>query len=205
MRRAVIIGNGPVEADLGKRIDAADIVIRFNEPPYEPLRTGTKSDILFVVNSGKSMQGRLENPAYLSSPHVANASEIILPYEPSVIARYHPKPNVLSRIKGRKADWTGEAVAMFEQAGKAVAVLPAAFYEKCCETLGIAVGQRRSIFPSTGFVAIVHALERYPAVEWRVEICGFGWHGWKRHDWQAERIWVDRQMAASSIRFIERA
>lgn len=192
-KRVSIIGNGPVEAGSGAAIDAADMVIRFNEPWQPPEDIGSRTDILFLVNSGKSMQARLANAQYLESNPFRAAKEIILPYHPSVIARYHRRPNLLSRLKGRRADWTWQTIEALGERGKPVTVLPVSFYEQGCEELGIAPAQMQKLFPSTGFLGIRYALARFPAPEWSIEIRGFSWKGWKRHDWELERNWATRK------------
>jgi hypothetical protein len=197
-RAVAIVGNGPLADGLGGRIDASDMVIRFNEPAFQPERSGSRTDILFLMNSGKSMQARLSDPAFQRSPFFAGAGRIILPYHPSIIAKYHPKPNPLSRLKGRKADWTAETLQMCREAGKEVLVLPPEFYEESCAELSIAPAERSRVFPSTGFLGIRYALANFPAPEWRIEIRGFGWTGWKRHDWESEKKWVERHLGQPS-------
>ena len=191
MRRIVIIGNGIIEDGLCGIIDRADIVIRFNEPVFRPSIAGTKTDILFAVSSGQAMQRWVSSENYLSIPYVASAREIILPFAPSIIEKYHPQPGLVRRLKGRRSDWTREAVSMFAQANKLVSVLPDAMYYRCCEELQIDEQSRKIFFPSTGFIAIQHCLQTYPSSSWRLEICGFTWEGWKRHNWQAEKGWVE--------------
>jgi hypothetical protein len=198
-RRVVIIGNGPIEAGLADSIGAADLVIRFNQPPHPPETAGSRTDILFLMNSGKSMQARLADRAFWEQPLLRDAGQVILPYHPSIIARYHPKPNLLSRLKGRKADWTRETTARLGAMGKPVYVLPAAFYEESCADLGIARSDLRKVFPSTGFLGIRYALQNFTAPEWMVEICGFGWTGWKRHDWERERKWVRQRLETAGL------
>jgi hypothetical protein len=127
---------------------------------------------------------------------------VILPYHPSVIARYHPKPNPLSRLKGRRADWTEKAVDVFGAAGKEVTILPPDFYEECCEELGIGAGERRKTFPSTGFLAVIYAMREYSPAGWAINLFGFGWQGWKRHDWEAERKWVKAKISSEQVKVV---
>ncbi|WP_163267855.1 glycosyltransferase family 29 protein [Chelativorans alearense] len=199
MKSLAIVGNGPLGADAAAAIDGCDRVIRFNRPRHTPAEGGEKTDILFFMNSGKGTQAVLADPAYPLEPAVANCRRVILPYHPSIIARYHPKPNMLSRLKGRRADWTERAIEVFGAAGKEVAILPPVFYEECCAELGIAAGERSRIFPSTGFLAIVYATRKFSQDEWRIRLFGFGWEGWKRHDWEREKMWVERQIKSGAV------
>lgn len=190
-RRVTIVGNGPLPDGAAERIDASDAVIRFNNPVHSIETAGLRTDILFVLNSGKSMQARLADPAFATSPFFLAAREIVLPYDPEIIRKYHPKPNLLSYyISGRRADWTEQTVRAFEAVGKTVRVLSAAFYEECCDELGITKTDRARIFPSTGFIGIRYAMAHYPKPGWTIDINGFSWTGWKRHDWHAEEKWA---------------
>jgi hypothetical protein len=188
------VGNGPIPGGCAAEIDSSNLVVRFNESPNALDRTGTKTDLLFLANSGKHMQARLADPSYTASAVVRNAPKIILPFHPAIVARYHPKPSVLSRLMGRRADWTVPALQHFGKAGKEVSVLPPQFYEDCCEELGIGVKERRRRFPSTGFIGIRYAMVNFPADHSAIRLYGFGWEGWKRHAWDAEREWVKQRL-----------
>lgn len=192
--RIAIVGNGPVEGRPGAHIDSADIVVRFNEPADAPETTGVKTDILFLMNSGKTMQARLSNPEFRRSRFFAGAARIILPYHPSIIARYHPKPNLLSRLKGRRADWTAETVDLCRQAGKEILILSPEFYEESCAELGIAQAARNQVFPSTGFLGIRYMLQEVAKTPEEIVLYGFSWQGWKRHDWDGERDWAQANL-----------
>jgi hypothetical protein len=199
VKRIVIVGNGPVEPGLAQTIDSADTVIRFNEANIQPDLTGSKTDILFLMNSGKSMQARLENPAYWQASFVKDAKEIILPYHPSIVRQYHPRPNLLSRLKGRKADWTDETVKKAESLGKHVTVLSAEFYYETCRILDISKDQLSSVFPSSGLLAIRSVIETQKAAPTQIQFCGFSWQGWKRHSWDNEQHWVSEQIRLGKI------
>jgi hypothetical protein len=184
---------------LAARVDEADLVIRFNLPQGGPERIGLRTDMLFLINSGKAMQAWLADPAFWASPHVISAKRVVLPLHPAVIRDHHPRPNILSRLKGRRADWTAAAIAALGAAGKETSVLPVPFYASACEELGIAESRRGEVFPSTGFLGLFYALNVFAPPQWRVELAGFGFSGWKRHDWQAERLWVGRAVAQGRL------
>jgi hypothetical protein len=188
--RVAIVGNGPIAEGRAAEIDSSDLVVRFNESLNPLDRTGTKTDLLFLANSGKHMQARLTDPAYMAFAVVQNAPKIILPYHPTIIARYHPKPNMISRLMGRRADWTAPAIDYFGRAGKEIAVLPPQFYEECCEELRINAAERHRVFPSTGFIGIRYVLKVVNAEPSAITLFGFTWEGWKRHAWDAEREWI---------------
>ena len=189
-KQLFVIGNGPVGDDIGGNVDAADFVVRFNEPKASIGMSGTKTDWLFINNAGKPMQRRLTDPGYCSSPIVTAARRVFLVYHPDIIRRYHPKPNLLSRIKGRRADWTLPALGMYGRVGKEVTIFPPSTYEDGCKALGIPPGEMKSVFPSTGFFGIRYVLREFRAEEWCINVCGFTWEGWKRHSWGDEHRWA---------------
>lgn len=194
-KRLVIVGNSPLPENARERIDAADAVMRFNQPPHSVEEAGFKTDVLFVSNAGNPMQRRLENSSYPRSPVFMAAKEVVFSYSPEVIRRYHPKPNLLSRLRGRKSDWTRQASALFEGAGKPVTIMSTQFYVECCEILGIAEAERRRLFPSSGFIGFRYGLQKFPAPEWSIDILGFTWEGWAKHPWKAEREWIGRHLS----------
>ena len=187
-----VVGNAPLHEDFSARIDACDVVIRFNSAPEHGRNGGRKTDILFLMNSGKSMQENLADPAFLGKQVFHDAGFILLPYHPEIIRRYHPQPNFLSRLKGRKADLTWEVVRAAGDLQKRVTILPPNFYEEGCVELSIPEEERRKVFPSTGFLGILYAMRKFPLAKGDLSLYGFGWRGWKRHPWDAEREWVTR-------------
>ncbi len=190
-----IVGNGSIPEGHAAEIDDCDIVMRFNESSNGPDRTGTKTDLLFLVNSGKPIQKWLASPQFIASPAFSNAERLVFPYHPTIIARYLPKPNLLSRAKGRRADWTMRAIDQFGRAGKEILILPPDFYEECCDELGISPSDRRRVFPSTGFIGIRYALTLWPTADNRYKLFGFSWEGWKRHSWDVEREWIGARLS----------
>jgi hypothetical protein len=198
-KRLFIVGNGPLPRDMSAEIDSADFVVRFNEPKASIGMSGTKTDWLFLNNCGKPMQRRVENPAYVESPIVKAARWVFFAYHPIVAKRYQVKPNILSRLKGRRADWTGAALDMFGRAGKEVVILPSTFYEEGCAELGIPKSQMTKVFPSTGYFGIRYVLREFPSDIWEIHLCGFTWEGWKRHAWGDERRWVQTMVKERAI------
>jgi hypothetical protein len=198
VKRVIVVGNGPKEAGLSSLIDSADVVIRFNEPDASQ-RAGRKTDIMFVMNSGKTMEARLKNDAYWQSSYFQDSHLIVLPYHPSIIRDYHPRPNLLSRLKGRRADWTEQTSEKIAALGKTASVLPREFYLSTCDELGLARGQLHTVFPSAGILGIRYALQEFKSEQWQVGYCGFSFEGWKRHAWPNERAWVAQKVRQNKL------
>ncbi|MFJ6327232.1 MULTISPECIES: glycosyltransferase family 29 protein [unclassified Rhizobium] len=198
-KTAFIIGNGSLEHDLSGAIDNADFVMRFNEPNLADDKSGSRTDVLMLAASSKALHLRMADPAFLENAALKSAKILMLAYHPEVIRKYHPRPNIFQRLRGRRADWTTQAIELMGHAGKEIRIMPPQFYADGCAELGIAASRMRKVFPSTGFLGIRYALANLPTSEWQISLCGFGWQGWKRHDWQNERSWVESKIASGLI------
>ncbi|MGU3400591.1 hypothetical protein ACLBWS_12750 [Brucellaceae bacterium D45D] len=198
-KQLVIVGNAPLPRPLAEEINAADYVVRFNEPQTPTEQIGTRTDLLILATTNKPMQLRLQETGFLKNPIFLAAKEIMLAYHPSIISAYHPKPNILSRLKGRRADWTVETINVLGRAGKEIRVMPPQFYLDGCRELGLSEQDMGKTIPSTGFLGIRYLLEKYPAESWDIQFCGFTWQGWKRHAWTSEKDWVQSQVAAGRM------
>ncbi|ERI14804.1 glycosyltransferase family 29 protein [Brucella intermedia] len=199
----IIVGNAPLPRDLSAEVDAADFVVRFNEPKQSIGMSGTRTDLLMLATSSKPMQRRLRDPGFVQTPTFKAAKEVMLAYHPSIIRKYHPRPNFLSRLKGRRGDWTMQTIEVVGSAGKEIRIMPPQFYLAGCKELGVTEENISKVFPSTGFFGIWYMLEKCPQESWDVKICGFTWEGWKRHTWGDERSWVEQKVESGRISLIQ--
>ncbi|ELT49903.1 glycosyltransferase family 29 protein [Brucella sp. ZJ1_1] len=199
----IIVGNAPLPRDLSAEVDAADFVVRFNEPKQSIGMSGTRTDLLMLATSSKPMQRRLRDPGFVQTPTFKAAKEVMLAYHPSIIRKYHPRPNFLSRLKGRRGDWTMQTIEVVGSAGKEIRIMPPQFYLAGCKELGVTEENISKVFPSTGFFGIWYMLEKCPQESWDVKICGFTWEGWKRHTWGDERSWVEQKVKSGRISLIQ--
>lgn len=199
----IIVGNAPLPRDLSAEVDAADFVVRFNEPKQSIGMSGTRTDLLMLATSSKPMQRRLRDTGFVQTPTFKAAKEVMLAYHPSIIRKYHPRPNFLSRLKGRRGDWTMQTVEVVGSAGKEIRIMPPQFYLAGCKELGVTEENISKVFPSTGFFGIWYMLEKCPQESWDVKICGFTWEGWKRHTWGDERSWVEQKVESGRISLIQ--
>jgi hypothetical protein len=198
-KTAIIVGNGELTRDLSEIVDSAQFAMRFNEPKASIGMSGSRTDILMLAASSKPMQRRLTDPNFLASATFKAAKEVVLAYHPEIIRKYHPKPNFLSRLKGRRSDWTMRTIELVGAAGKEIRVMPPQFYIDGCSELGVPERRMCEVFPSTGFFGIRYVLSLLPAREWDVKLCGFSWEGWKRHAWLNERSWVEDRIASGRV------
>ena len=201
-KTAIIIGNGKLERDIAGIVDEAQFVMRFNEPVLSGGMSGERTDMIMLAASSKILYRRLLDPGFMDNAALKAAKVFMLAYHPDIIRKYHPRPNIFQRLQGRRADWTMQAIELLGRAGKEIRIMPPQTYIAGCGELGISERHMHKVFPSTGFLGIRYALARFPASEWDVKLCGFGWEGWKRHDWQNERAWVENKIANDRVSLI---
>ncbi|MBN8954643.1 MULTISPECIES: hypothetical protein [unclassified Rhizobium] len=201
-KTAIIVGNGKLERDIADIVDGAQFVMRFNEPNLTGGMSGERTDMIMLAASSKTLYRRMIEPDFLDNKALKAAKVVMLAYHPEIIRQYHPRPNIFQRLSGRRADWTMQAIKQLGKAGKEIRIMPPQTYMDGCSELGIAGPYMHQIFPSTGFLGIAYTLAKFPASEWDVKLCGFSWEGWKRHDWQKERIWVENRIADDRLSLI---
>ena len=198
-KTAIIIGNAELERDLSGVVDDAQFVMRFNEPNLAGGMSGERTDMIMMAASSKILYRRLLDPGFLDNAALKAAKVLMLAYHPNIIRKYHPRPNIFQRLRGQKADWTMQAIERMGNVGKEIRIMPPQTYVDSCNELGIARPRMREVFPSTGFLGIGYALAKFPLSDWDVKLCGFSWEGWKRHDWQSERLWVENKIANGRV------
>lgn len=197
--KIAIVGNGPIDTRFFDHIETADFIIRFNSPPRAHEYAGMRTDRLVISNSSKQTQGLLTSHSYLEGPVFAGADSVLLPYHPDMIRQFMPKPNFFSWLKGRRADLTELCERVAQARGKSVAILEKSTYLEACEQLGIIPSRRCVAFPSSGMLTIFHSLKSSRDADLRLQLFGFGFAGWKGHDWSAERIYVEGLISQGKI------
>ena len=199
-----LVGNavpGPGDPDHSAAIDACDEVWRFNNAPgFASGKQGTRTTLLWLVNSGGSMRERLEMADFPNHPVMRASRQLAFPVHPLMLRRYHPEPSETEREAGDRNDWTGPAIEHFGGLGWAITVLPATHYLKACAALNLDETERRVRFPSTGFLAAHWLLTTNPSAN--IRTFGFTWQGWNSHSWTAERDWFHHQHRGKRVAIV---
>ena len=189
MKSVSIVGNGPISTNQIDKIDQSDYIIRFNSPPRVNIGSSAKTNLLVISNSSKQTPVLLSDPHYISGTVFQGSEKLLLPYDPTVISMYMPKPNLISRLKGSRADWTELCINAANKHGKDHEILESDYYMNACSLLGFKKKDYFTLFPSSGFLAIIKTIQ-----QWRgnaiINLFGFGFTGWKRHSWNAEQNYV---------------
>ena len=197
MQKLSIVGNGPLSLEQKIQIEESDKIFRFNHPPASHLDSRPRTDTLVLSNSSKQTRILLKSNDYLEGPVFKQAQSILLPYHPNIISKYMPKPNPLSRLKGARADWTGLCISKANLFGKHWAIINECIYYKACKSIGIAENAIKKKFPSSGILTVLACIDYY-SDSTKIEIYGFGFEGWKRHDWGGECRHI-KELAAKGI------
>ncbi len=200
-RRIMIVGNGPVPEGAAGLIDAADLVIRFNDCRSVGAG-GSRTDIVAVCNTGRPGKA-MAQAGWAGSPPVRAAAAIWCVRDPEKFAamreplsRSHP--DLDDFCDDYTAGFAGIAVAN----GKAHLVLSRACHEALEAELAVHAPPPY-VVPSSGLVTIAHVLSSPAFADDAVCLAGFGHQGWEWHPFAAERAWVEAHVAAGRLSRID--
>jgi hypothetical protein len=202
-RHVMIIGNGDVENGAKGRIDAADIVIRFNDC-RSAAASGGRTDIVAVCNTGRPGKKMTEDPTWRDIPAVAMASQIWCSRNPEIFAAMRP-PLAASHpeLDDFCDDYTAGYQAICAASGKHLHVFSAATHARLDRELE-AFAPTPYVAPSTGLLVIAEFLWNFRQPNDEIALAGFGHQGWEWHPWNAERRFVDACVTQDLLtRFID--
>lgn len=200
-RTIMIVGNGPVKAHVGAAIDAADIVIRFNDCRTYG-QAGTKTDIVAVCNTGRPAVAMLTGSSWKADAPVRRAKGIWCVRSPEKFAALRPEiEKRWPELADLCDDYTDDFRAFAEAAGHTFRVVPAAVHDAVETALG-AFAPGDYVVPSSGMIVIADVLANARSGD-RVLIAGFGHVGWEGHPFAAERRYVDQLITAGRLGRLE--
>lgn len=202
-RRIAIVGNGPVPDGLAAAIDAADLVIRFND--CRSLGSGgDRTDIVAVCNTGRPALAMLGSGHWKASAAVRQAREFWCVRASQMFAAMRP---ALAVSHPDLDDFCDDYTLGFETfayaTGRRIDVIPSAVHHALDAALAV-FDPPPYVVPSSGLIVIAHVLDTVAKAGDRVSIAGFGHEGWQWHPFVAERRWVDAQIAAGRLDRLER-
>ncbi len=202
-RRIAIVGNGPVPDGLAGAIDAADLVIRFNDCRSLG-RGGVRTDIVAVCNTGRPALAMLGGGHWKASAAVRQAREFWCVRASQMFAAMRP---ALAVSHPDLDDFCDDYTLGFETfahaTGRRIDVIPSAVHHALDAALAV-FDPPSYVVPSSGLIVIAHVLDTVAKAGDRVSIAGFGHEGWQWHPFVAERRWVDAQIAAGRLDRLER-
>lgn len=193
-RHIIIVGNGEIAPSAARRIDAADLVVRFNECGSYG-RGGTRTDIVAICNTGRPAKSMLASDAWRASAPVRSASSIWSVRDPAKFATLRAPLRVTHPDLDDFCDnYTDELAVFARKNGKAHDVIEQAVHAATDRAL--ARHQPGSyVVPSSGLIVIMAFLTGRAAPSDKVSIAGFSHSGWDGHPFAAERRLVDALVA----------
>ncbi|SCB48023.1 hypothetical protein GA0061102_106232 [Rhizobium miluonense] len=187
-RKVMIVGNGEIAVGAAAAIDAADLVIRFNDCRSMGAG-GRRTDVVAVCNTGRPARAMLGSAEWRKSPAVASASEIWSVRDPRKFAALRA-PLAISHpeLDDFCDDYTDQFTAFCKATGKRHVVIDQSVHDGVDTALS-AYEPGSYVVPSSGMIVIAEVLARYPDDD--VAITGFSHTGWSEHPFAAEKLLVD--------------
>jgi hypothetical protein len=198
----MIVGNGEIREGLTAAIDAADLVVRFNDCRSYGAG-GTKTDVVAVCNTGRPALSMLGGGKWKNSAAVRQARQIWCARSPEKfealrgnLAATHPDLDDLCD------DYSAGFSAFAEATGRRLVQVPAATHGATDDRLK-AIGAEDYVVPSSGLLVIDHVLERVARPGDTISIAGFGHQGWSGHPFLTEKRLVDGYVTDGRLRRLE--
>nr|WP_132073684.1 Urease operon accessory protein [Sinorhizobium americanum] len=198
-RRVMIVGNGEVPEGAAAAIDAADLVIRFNDCRSVG-RGGTRTDIVAVCNTGRPALAMLGGGRWKTSEPVRQAREI---WSVRSAAKFAAMRADLANTHPGLDDFCDDYTTGFESfarlTGRRHRVVPPETHERLEQDLA-RFAPPPYVAPSSGLVVIADILSGIASAGDEIVLAGFGHTGWEWHPFAAERRYVDAHAAAGRLR-----
>ena len=197
----VIIGNAPIGKDFTELVNAASFVVRFNEAGNYNRNCGTRTDALCVTNLCDPGRRFAKTRIVKTLPFISQTHEIWFPrtsdYYP---LQYWFKP--LGRDAFRRANYARHIVSRNQLQDKKVVSFSTELYQAACRDLHLPADRLDGQVPSSGYLAVHYALERFPAPEFKVVLLGFSFQGLGPHCWAREKERVEGLQKAGSLEWV---
>jgi hypothetical protein len=193
----MIVGNGEIAAGAADVIDAADLVIRFNDCRSMGAG-GSRTDVVAVCNTGRPARAMLGSAEWRRSPAVASASEIWSVRDPRKFAALRA-PLAISHpeLDDFCDDYTEQFTAFCEATGKRHVVIDQSVHEGLDAALAD-YDPGAYVVPSSGMVVIADVMLHHPGDD--IAITGFSHTGWDQHPFAAEKQLVDAYVSLGRLR-----
>lgn len=198
-RVIMIVGNGDVPEGAAATIDAADLVIRFNDCRSVG-KGGSRTDIIGVCNTGRPALSMLGGGRWKTSAAVRQAREL---WSVRSGARFAAMRAALAGTHPDLDDFCDDYTAGFESFARATArkhrVIAAETHDRLERDLA-RFAPSPYVAPSSGLVVIADIVSSFAAAGDDVVLAGFGHIGWQWHPFAAERRYVDALAAQGRLR-----
>jgi len=185
MKQIVILGNAPLDKDYSTMVDQSDFVVRFNVANNYGKFSGIKADALCMSQSGCYGRNLAKRRVIMGLPFIDSVKEIWFP-RPIM----HTARQIFFRSKNekilRETDFSRFIIDRNKLQRKRIIYCGQALYDNACSDLNIP--NRIDIYePSSGYLAIKYALEKFDSDDTTIHIIGFTFQGFEGHPWEREK------------------
>lgn len=195
----MIVGNGEINASAAAQIDAADLIVRFNDCRTYGIG-GSRTDIVAVCNTGDPAKTMLSSNVWKNHPCVSQATELWGVRSPQLFARMR-KPLLDSHpeLYDFCDDYTMDFEAFCAESGKSFRIIDETVHRDTDRDFAKSA-INSYIVPSSGIIVIRFLLNT--AVDAEIYIAGFSHSGWDGHPFAAEKLVVDSYVSAGLLKRI---
>ncbi|MBZ7922897.1 Urease operon accessory protein [Ensifer adhaerens] len=198
-RTIMIVGNGDVPDGASTVIDAADLVVRFNDCRSVG-SGGHRTDIVAVCNTGRPGLAMLGGGRWKTSAPVRQAREFWCVRSGAKFAAMRAG---LAETHPDLDDFCDDYTVGFESFSRSTKrgfrVVPAAVHDQVDHHLA-GFSPDPYVVPSSGLIVIADILSNIATGDDDVVLAGFGHIGWQWHPFPAERRYVDALAAGGRLR-----
>ncbi|WP_026618721.1 hypothetical protein M728_002440 [Ensifer sp. WSM1721] len=198
-RVIMIVGNGTVADGAAAAIDAADLVIRFNDCRSAG-RGGVKTDIVAVCNTGRPALSMLGGGRWKTNEPVRQAREI---WSVRSGVKFAQMRRALAASHPDLDDFCDDYTIGFESFARATGRKHRVIATETHECLDRDLARFEPppyVVPSSGLVVIADVLSSFASAGDDIVLTGFGHSGWEWHPFAAERRYVDALVAQGRLR-----
>jgi hypothetical protein len=193
--RIAVVANSVFPRDYSREIDESDVVVRFNRCESMTGNSGRKTTVLVLCNTGKSGLFFTQKHILDAIPCFADVRKIWLPRNPGVYAARKSGFRLFDRSQRVGCtDHSARIAAMMGKRGIAI------FDSEIHEAVEAKLGAKDGSMPSTGILTIEFLLSRVVRAGDEIALYGFSHRGIRAHDWNCEKLLIDRYAEAGRLR-----
>ena len=192
MPKIILVANSDFVIDINATIEEEDVIVRFNVPKSKTLvKTGGRTDYVFMANTVNLLQGRIRKRYHQSNILKGNVL-LVFPYSDQLIQQinpyFQPKPLLpFLAAPQKQKNWDNtKYIKLFNAEGVKVQVLSENFYYQAQAVLNILDGH----ILSTGFIALFYFLHHPNYQSHDIYLNGFSFEGWVGHNWDVEKQYI---------------
>lgn len=202
-RSAVVVGNARIEADHSQLVDAADVVLRFNECKNYSRFSGTKTTIICACNTGSPAIRFIEEMPFKNLDVCRRAEEFWFPRDVQIQRSFLVR-NGIQYPLSEFEDLSSAIVRSNGLSGKTFDVFTSLFNAHVFRKILRFQGQHGLegeyfVCPSTGFLGVEYLLSAPRFCDCEVHLIGFDFCGWTGHPWETERRIVEEYAASNRV------